>query len=289
MNKKQFIFTIAGILLVPVLFLTIYFLFEPDEASKASAIKVEGVNVPIIMYHSILKDADKTGEFVITPEMLEKDILYLKEKGYTTVTISDLISYVYDDKPLPDKPIVLTFDDGYYNNMTYLFPLLQKHGCKAVVSVVGIYVDTFSKSKDLNPNYAYLTWDDIKKMSQSGLVEFQNHSYNMHKQVGRKGAKRKPAESREEYRDLLAKDINLLQTRLKENCNITPNAYTYPFGFISSESLDIIKKMGFKASLSSYEKPNFITKDPECLYLLNRYNRSGDESTEVFMKKIKAT
>ena len=63
------------------------------------------------MYHSILKDPQRTGDYVISPEQLEKDLIYLQNHGYTTVLLADLIAYVHEGTPLPDKPIVLTFDD----------------------------------------------------------------------------------------------------------------------------------------------------------------------------------
>ena len=84
----------------------------------------EGIVLPIIMYHSILRDNARTGQYVITPARLEQDMLYLRERGYTTVGVNDLIEYVYNGVPLPEKPVMLTFDDAYYNNLTYLEPLL---------------------------------------------------------------------------------------------------------------------------------------------------------------------
>ena len=63
--------------------------------------KDDGISLPIIMYHSILKDTNRSNKYVITPSTLENDLKYIYEHGYTTITMDDLISYVYNDTPLP--------------------------------------------------------------------------------------------------------------------------------------------------------------------------------------------
>ena len=136
----------------------------------------EGVSLPIIMYHSVLRDNARTGQYVVTPSSLEQDMLYLKEHGYTTVVINDLIEYVYNGAPLPEKPVMLTFDDAYYNNLTYLEPLLIEYDMKAVISAVGSYTQQYSQSGDKSPSYAYLSWQDLKEISQRGYIEIQNQS-----------------------------------------------------------------------------------------------------------------
>ena len=85
----------------------------------------QGIKVPIIMYHSVLKSRSNT--YIVNPSVIENDFKYIKENGYTTITITDLINYVYNDSPLPEKPIIITFDDGHYNNLGYVLPLLEKY------------------------------------------------------------------------------------------------------------------------------------------------------------------
>lgn len=255
--------------------------------SFAFANSDEYIKVPIIMYHSILKDPVRSNKYTITPAVLEEDLKYIKANGYETITISDLISYVYDDKPLPPKPIILTFDDGHYNNYGYLYPLLEKYDMKAVISIVGSYTDKFSETDEANLNYSYLRWKDINELISSGRVEFQNHTYNLHDNThGRIGAKKKKGESDDEYKKILEEDINKLQNEFKENTGYVPTCFTYPFGGISNSSLDIIKELGFKASLSCEEGINKITKNPNSLYLLKRYNRPSYVSTYNIFKKF---
>lgn len=241
--------------------------------------------LPIIMYHSLLKDKKYQGKYVISPEKFESDLVYLKQNGYTTVTVEDLINHFEKGTPLPKKPVMLTFDDGYYNNYLYAYPLLKKYDAKAVISIIGYYTEKFSESGDESANYSHITWDEITEMTSSGHVEIQNHSYNLHSiKNGRKGAKKTVGETKEQYKARLTEDLSKVQTLLTENCNITPTAFTYPFGAISADSVETVREMGFKASFTCLQKINIITSE-EDLFLLNRYLRS-EESSEKFFKSL---
>ena len=197
-----------------------------------------------------------------------------------------MAEYVESGKSLPEKPVVITFDDGYLNNLTYALPLLIKYDMKAVISVVGSYTENYSIIKDSNPNYAYLTWSDINTLIASGRIEIGNHTYNMHSTDIRLGCAKLKKESDVEYKASLSKDIIMLQDMLKEKSNVIPITFTYPFGYISNQSIPIISELGFKTSLSCYEKINYLTREKDCLYNLGRFNRSGCLSTAKFMRKI---
>ena len=73
----------------------------------------DSVRVPILMYHSILKDSARQGKYVISPAVLAADLDALQVKGYTAITVSDLLAYVQDGADLPEKPVMITFDDGH--------------------------------------------------------------------------------------------------------------------------------------------------------------------------------
>ena len=92
-------------------------------------------------------------------------------------------------------------------------------------------------------------------------------------------------ETEEEYAKAFIDDIGLMQSLTKINTGITPAIFTYPMGYISKESIPLLKSMGFTAALNCYEKPNRINHDENCLFTLNRYNRPAGISTEEFMKK----
>ncbi len=255
---------------------------------RGGQITEDGIAVPIIMYHSILKNSH-LGKYVITPEEFENDIRYLSEHKYNSITMTDLINYVYNNGDIPLNPVIITFDDGNLNNYLYGQPVLKKYNMKAVVSIIGSFTEAFSKEPypTSDPAYAHVSWDQIKAMSDSGYFEIQNHSYDLHHISKRNGAKRLKGESLESYRSMLVSDVMKLQNKLNATCGITPNTFTYPFGAISKDSNEILKEMGFKATLTCLEGVNLINKEKkDPLYGLKRYNRPHGIPTEKFFKKI---
>ena len=278
LNCKLIIFSMLIILIIISIFTYNVVKANTDTAE-------DYVEVSIIMYHSVLKS--RSSDYIVHPSEFENDLKYIKEKGYETINMTYLINFVYNGKQLPQKPIIITFDDGNYNNLEYAVPLLEKYNMKAVISIVGSYTDTYTKSDEANPNYGYLRWKDIKQLMEDGCIEFQNHTYDLHSMKnGRKGCKKKSSESLENYKKVLTEDLLKLQNEFKENTNYEPNTFTYPYGAISKESLNIIKELGFKASLSCTSGVNHINKDPECLYQLKRNNRISGISTEKFFQNI---
>jgi len=245
----------------------------------------KGTPLPILMYHSVLKDPSRAGEYVVSPDLLESDLACLKKYGYTAILPSELYEMVTKGENLPQKPVMITFDDGFLNNLTYALPLLEKYDMKATVAVVGIYSERFSNMPDPNPAYAHLSWDDITEMTGSGRIEIANHSYDMHKKEDRKGTRRKFGEDEAEYYAALVEDIGKTQSLLEEHCGILPTAFAYPYGSISHESVPILQEMGFNVLFTCAEKVNMINGDAAELLSLGRFNRPSGISTERFMKK----
>ena len=106
-------------------------------AHAAAADPRESVQVPVLMYHSILKDPARAGTYVVSPAQFEADMVCLLDRGYETVSVAELIAYVDGTGRLPEKPVVVTLDDGYYNNLTYVLPILERLDLCAVISIVG--------------------------------------------------------------------------------------------------------------------------------------------------------
>ena len=157
---------------------------------------------------------------------------------------------------------------------------------KAVISIVGKYTDAYSITDEVNPNYSYLRWKDITDLIDEGTIEFQNHTYDLHSISTRKGAMKKQGESIVSYENVLSSDILKLQDEFKQNTHYTPNTFTYPFGAISKDSHQIIKNLGFKASLSCTNGVNRISHNTDCLYGLKRNNRPSNISTYQFFKDL---
>lgn len=247
--------------------------------------KDDGIAVPIIMYHSLLKNPSSSGRFVITPDEFEQDLVYLKENGYTAITMADLINYAQSDGNLPENPVILTFDDGCYNNYVYGYPLVKKYDMKMVLSVVGSYAQQYSETNEENANYSYLTWDRIKELNASGYAEIQNHSYDFHTiNEKRNGSKKNYGESEEHYKKVFTEDTLKNQKLLKEKAGVIATTYTYPFGGISNDSIKLLQEMGFSASLSCGEGINYIKKGDD-LYSLKRFIRKHGEGVREILNR----
>lgn len=253
--------------------------------SSAYERRKNGIFLPVIMYHSIYDGTPQ--EYIVTPQQLNDDLRWLSENGYKSVTADELTDYVCGAGILPPKPVMITFDDGFYNNLSVALPILEKYDMSAVVSVVGAYTDNDAQADPHAERYSYLTWDDISELQASGRVEIGCHTYDMHSVTGkRKGCAKLPSESEEEYKELLQSDITLAQNRIAEHTGKRPIVFAYPFGAESPESVPVLRENGFIITLLCREAPNYITRKKECLYDLFRYNRSGFYTTQEFMEKV---
>lgn len=252
------------------------------------------VSLPVLMYHSVLKDPSRTGEYVITPEALESDLAYLKKNGYTAVSGAQVFAFVKDGAPLPEKPVMITFDDGHLNNLTYCAPLMEKYGMKCTVSVVGAFTVQAEKENDPNPYYAYLTRENLCAMEESGFFEIGCHTYNLHSVNGRRGAEKNSRESPEEYVDVLLRDTEKWRSATQSGNATQPGStaetkrcvYAYPYGYYSEEGFEALRQQGFTVFLTCKEAGNNITYSGENFVKLNRYNRSGLVQTDEFMHGI---
>lgn len=247
--------------------------------------EAEGVLLPVIMYHSVLKDPRRTGMYVITPDSLRADLCFLKDAGYTTVLPEDLYAYTAGGE-LPPKPVMLTFDDGHYNNLTYVLPLLEEFNMKAVIFVVGRYAQEFTDHPDPNPNYAYLSWPDVSSLLASGLVDVGCHSFDMHRQGPRLGSSRMQGEGESAYRQAFLADVDAFQQAAQKNAGFWATAYAYPFGAVGAGTGQMLLEAGFGCTFTCREKVNCLTRNPESLLGLGRFNRSGREDTARFMAKL---
>ena len=234
--------------------------------------------LPILMYHALVTSPQYQNTYFIDPSILESDLQYLSEHHYETVTIHDLIEYIDSGKSLPENPIMLTFDDGYFNNYLYAYPLLRKYDMKAVIAPVGRYTDQYSSIRDTNEYYAHLNWEHLREMELSGRFEIQNHSYDLHASGSPAPILQKYGESDEDYEKRLKDDFLLFQAHADEFLLTFPEALVYPYGAYNQETEEIARACGFRATLTCREITNRITRDPDCLYGLGRYLRSPGRS-----------
>ena len=132
------------------------------------------VKIPILLYHDFLAtvpDSDPDNfNYINTPQSFEENINVLLKNGYTFISFQELNDAIDGKISLPEKPILINFDDGYYSNYEYVFPILKKYNAKASIFVVTNKIGTEIDGK------RYLSWEQCKEMQDSELVEIFSHS-----------------------------------------------------------------------------------------------------------------
>lgn len=121
--------------------------------------------VPVVMYHSIDYN-DKITKLSVSPESFERQMRFLKENNYNVVNLNKVVSYIKKKEKIPPKTLAITFDDGFYNNYQYAFPVLKKYGIPATIFVI---VDKIGSP-------GWLGWEELKEMSDSGLITIGSHT-----------------------------------------------------------------------------------------------------------------
>ena len=175
----------------------------------------ENVDVPVLMYHAVSDNCWGYAELFVSPSSMEQQLKYLVDNGYDPIWFEDL-AHAEDY----DKPVILTFDDGYDDNYTELFPLLKKYNVKATVFVIG---------QDVVGIAHKLTQDQIREMSDSGLVSIQSHGYT--------------------HGDMDVMDEDTLEYELEESKKVlsritgkAPYVLCYPTGKYRELTIDVAKR-----------------------------------------------
>ncbi len=145
------------------------------------------LSIPVFMYHTIgiPNSAWQWSELTMHYTIFEKQIVYLKNKGYRTVHLNELYEYIFNGKQLHPKTIILTFDDGYADNYVYAYPILKKYDFKGTIFVNPQFVDkkSYKRLKYNDPTYeanydtsGFLTWDEMREMESDGTIDIQSHA-----------------------------------------------------------------------------------------------------------------
>lgn len=136
--------------------------------------------LPVLMYHKIGEPPERTSlkKLWVSEKDFRRQMKYLLERGYTPVTLAELRDFIQGKKPLPPNPVMVTLDDGYQNNYTCAFPVLEELKVKANVFLVYETVGRHNAwhNPDSEPWLKMLTWPQVEEMERSGLVEFASHT-----------------------------------------------------------------------------------------------------------------
>ena len=251
-------------------------------------------SVPILMYHDISPEGDVNGGgMTITPEHFEADLDMLADNGYSTVSFDDLEKYVYKGIPLPEKPVLITFDDGYRSNYLYAYPALAARGMRATVFAVGVTTgkDTYKDTgKSITPHFTYA---EAREMCESGVIDIESHTYDLHRVEAldgadyRNGASKLDSETDTEFAQLFRADISRSRTEIERNTGSRVIALSYPQGVHSVLTDACVKQSGFISTVTVNEAPNTVVMGiPQTLYNLNRIGVYPDTTSENLLERI---
>ncbi len=215
----------------------------------------EGWNVPVLMYHAVGDEIWGYSDLFVSAASMEEQLQYLQENGYEAIWFSDL-AHIEDY----EKPVILTFDDGYDDNYTVLYPLLEKYQTKATIFVIGNAMGSTHK----------MTQEQVYEMAASGLVSIQSHTYTH----GNLSAMDEAA---------LRQEMELSNAALAAATGQIPYVLCYPEGKYSYLTMDIAKEYysfalrmdgwTYQTGMDPYQVPrSFVSRRitlPDFLWFIN--------------------
>ncbi len=243
--------------------------------------------IPILMYHHVNPEGNALN---VRPDLFEKQIRYLSEKGYRTVGVQELIELLGGGSMPAGKPVMLTFDDGWLDNWFYAFPVLKRYSMKAVIFVVTSWIPEIELRKNpvVLPRHRecmegvregktddlIISWSEIREMHSSGLIEIGSHTHNHHR-----WADDELGLTRAEYlKTELRTSKDMIETMLGTDCK----ALCWPWGDYDEESVRIATETGYGALFTTEKGTNSTAGD------LSRLKRIviGNIGPSSFRKKL---
>ncbi|MGG1795607.1 polysaccharide deacetylase family protein [Brevibacillus formosus] len=230
-----------------------------EYAKEAPPTKAKGHAPAVLTYHHI--DESDQSSATITPELLRSHLVMLKENGYNVIGMEALLEAHKQNKSLPSKSVVLTFDDGYESFYTHAAPLLKEFGMTATNFVV------VESTDQKNPNeLPHLSWDQMRELEQQGMT-FYSHTYDSHQKIptdtnnrsgpaltSRKYLKEEGRlETYKEYHQRIKADISLANQRLVEELGEQPALLAFPYGAYDETVLDISRSLDIELMFAANE------------------------------------
>ena len=219
------------------------------------------LRVPVLMYHYISvppPDADPIRlDLSVRPDNFRKQMEWLRQKGYQTITPDELAAALLRGAALPTRPILLTFDDGYADAYTTAFPILKEMGFTGTFFVVSSFIDSGRGD--------YLTWTQAREMVEAGMY-VQNHSRSHKDMRGRDHA-------------WLADQIGVAQDRIEQSTGIRPRFFCYPSGEYDDTTVRELQSGGYMAAFTTNDGTFAYTDD---MLRIPRVRIRGSTSLERF-------
>ncbi|WP_134703464.1 stalk domain-containing protein [Ammoniphilus sp. YIM 78166] len=197
-------------------------------------------SVPVLTYHHLLRDQEnqlyRTNSAVTSVEMFEQHMKYLYENGFSTFTLQELEQYLDGKIHLPQKSVIITFDDGYLSNYHYGYTILKNYGFSATIFAVTSLIR--EQPERFHPDQLnYISWPEINQ--HSDVFSIECHTYDMHRQVNLKGYLLfKPNQ------EILA-DLALSKSKLNASY------FAYPYGQYNQTTTKLLKESGYRMAFTT--------------------------------------
>ncbi len=237
----------------------------------------------VLSYHDIRDDVATTSDldaYAVSTQNFAAHLDWLSAHGYHPVSLSQLITASQGGAPLPPKPVLLTFDDGLRSVYSKVFPLLRAYNYPALVAVITDYVD-MPAGRQIDYGYRpftrddFLTWEQLREMQKSGLIELASHTDNLHHGVqSNPQGNSTPAvitriydptakryETAAEYDARLRADLQLSVDRIRKNVGVSPKAIVWPYAAYNALSNDIAEQLGMPVSFDLEGRSTPVTRD----------------------------
>ncbi len=194
--------------------------------------------VPILMYHEFVTQEDLDSgvafdEYAVYADEFESDLKWLKQNGYTSITAARLIDYLNGKGTMPEKPVLITIDDGKYGVYKRAWPLLKKYQMTASLALIGYEIDNATNAPDARQKSEapYCTWQELAEMAASGEIEIVSHTDKQHyfSHNGRCGACTKDGDTLENFLPIAQKDYSDTARNFRQYFNIQPLVMAYPY------------------------------------------------------------
>jgi len=230
-----------------------------------------------IAYHDVVDTREELASDAVTTDHLINQFEWLLAHDYHPVSIDDLIAANRGEKQLPEKAVLLCWDDGYTSFYERVFPLLRAYNFPAVLALVGSWLEpepsaTVLYGDNKVPRTKFLTWQQIKELDQSGLVEIASHSYYLHNGILADAAgDRLPAvithlynsdtqkyETDSEHQQRIFNDLQKNSTLIKKHLDHAPRVMVWPFGRYNSAALQAAGQAGMPITLTLDPVPGDI-------------------------------
>jgi poly-beta-1,6-N-acetyl-D-glucosamine N-deacetylase len=235
-------------------------------ASRAAA--AARADVTVLSYHEVADPADALSPaYTVTPTNFLRQMDWLRNHGYRFVSIDDVLASREGRRPLPDKAILVTFDDGYRSMYVHAWPVLRMFGIPAVVNVVGSWIeakDTIEYDGRPQPRSAIIDWKSLREMVDSGLVEVGSHSWDLHRGIeGNPQGNQEPAgttrrwiaeekryESEADYRKRVKADLARSSETIRKRTGRPPRVISWPYGRYNAVTRDVALELGMRVGLT---------------------------------------